>query len=189
MKKRMMILALLLLILLSTGTALAESYRWRNHAAPFDFLFGNHIDSHQQSKVINKGKLQGFFYIRFTGEFTEDGYPIAEHANCNEAPDECLAGWVWHGLPVEAKYLGHLHDGHPTWCVDPADLPSQPGYSHFHWLDASDHADGLVIGETYPGYLLKLTARETFFFHHHGGFLVTPGIDTETHQNVVTDCD
>jgi hypothetical protein len=47
----------------------------------------------------------------------------------------------------------------------------------------------LTVGAEYPGVLLKLTARETFFFEHHGGFLVTPGIDYETHANVVTDCD
>lgn len=138
--------------------------------------------------MIDKGQLQGFFYIRFTSELTEDGYPIAEHANCSQAPDECTVGWIWHGLPIEARYLGQEPGEHPTWCVAPADLPSQPGYSHFHWLDASEHAGGLVVGETYPGYLLKLTARETFFFRHQGGFLVTSGIDTETHLNIITNC-
>ena len=29
---------------------------------------------------------------------------------------------------------------HPTWCVDPADLPKQRGYSHFHWLGSPAHA-------------------------------------------------
>jgi hypothetical protein len=78
---------------------------------------------------------------------------------------------------------------HPEWYIDPADLPPQPGYSHFHWLNESPHAGGLVIGQTYDGYLLKLTARDTFSFEHHGGFLVTPGIDEVTHANVVTELD
>ena len=28
----------------------AEMYPWRAHAAPFSFLFGNEIDTHQQSR-------------------------------------------------------------------------------------------------------------------------------------------
>jgi hypothetical protein len=68
-------------------------------------------------------------------------------------------------------------------------MPNQPGFTHFHWLGQPEHAGGLVTGQTYDGYLLKLTATEAFFFDHHGGFEVTPGIDYETHANVVTDCE
>ena len=36
---------------LVTGAALAaDFYPWRNHAAPFNFLFRNEIDSHQQTR-------------------------------------------------------------------------------------------------------------------------------------------
>ena len=180
-------LVLLTMFLFATGFTPPEAYRWRDHAPPFDFMFGNHIDVHQQSQVTKGDKLEGFLYIKFTGEDTEDGYPIAEHANCEKAPDQCTVGWILDGIPIRATYRGHEGKGHPQWLVDPADLPPQPGYTHFHWLNESAHAGGLTVGETYDGYLLKLTARDTFFFKHHGGFLVTPGIDEATHYNIVTE--
>jgi hypothetical protein len=186
MRKVTIGLTLLVLFLLPTGTVLAEGYRWRDHARPFDFLFGNHIDTHHQSKIAGGGKLEGFFYIRFTGDTTAEGVPIAKHADCNQVPDECTVGWILDGIPVQATYLGHEHGQHPQWYIDSADLPAQQGYTHFHWLDESAHAGGLTVGDTYDGYLLKLTARDTFFFEHHGGFLVTPGIDEATHANIVT---
>ena len=182
-------LALLALIVFGTGFKSAQGYPWRDHARPFDFLFGNHIDTHQQSKIVGQDKLVGFLYIRFTGEYTPDGYPIAKHADCANVPGECTVGWILKGIPVEATYLGHEHGQHPQWELDDDDIPRRPGYTHFHWLNESAHADGLVVGEEYDGYLLKLTARDTFFFEHHGGFLVTPGIDEATHANIVLDSD
>lgn len=163
----------------------STGYAWRNHAAPFDFLFGNHIDTHQQTKLSGKGQLVGFFYIKFTGNVTPEGYPEAEHGNCNQTPDECTVGWILHGIPVRATLLDKPQGQHPTWLIDPDDIPNQQGYSHFHWLGQPDHAHTLMIGEEYDGLLLKLTARETFYFLHHGGFLVTPGLDTLTHSNIV----
>ena len=190
MRKKMIIPILLVLLLLGTGTALAgTSYPWRDHARPFDFLFDNHIDTHQQGKVLGNGGYKGFFYIKYTGELTPEGVPVAEHGNCSLTPDECTVGWLLQGVPIQAEVLAHEEGQHPTWCVDPADLPAQPGYSHFHWFGPPDHAHGLEVGDVYDGYLLKLMAVDTFFFDHHGGFLLTPGIDVETHANIVTDCD
>ncbi len=166
----------------------SNGYSWQNHSAPFDFLFGNHIDTHQQTKELGNGQLQGFFYITFNGNETGDGIPEATHGNCNMNPG-CTVGWNLHGIPVQATLVAHGEGQHPTWCIDPDDMPNQQGYTHFHWLGAPEHAGGIGLGETYEGYLLKLTAHETFFFKHHGGFLVTPGIDYETHANVVTECD
>lgn len=188
--RRILIITLLLLALfiLSVGFALAEGYTWRDHTSPFDFLFGNHIDSHQQTELLGNSQLQGFFYIRFTGEYI-DGYPEAKHANCDEVAEECIVGWTLHGIPMSATFIAPgTEQKHPTWCVDPADLPEQRGYSHFHWLGLPAHAHDLVPGNTYDGFLLKLTARETFYFPHHGDFVVTPGIDTVTHANIVTEC-
>jgi len=180
---------LLVLLLSGTGTALAgTSYAWRDHAPPFDFLFGNHIDTHQQGKVAGNGWFKGFFYIKYTGEVTPDGVAVAEHGNCPETPEICTVGWLLQGVPLQAQLVAHEEGEHPTWCVDPADLPAQPGFSHFHWIGAPAHAGAIEIGDVYDGYLLKLTAIDTFFFAHHGGFLVTPGIDTQTHANIVTDC-
>jgi hypothetical protein len=135
--------------------------------------------------------------------------PIAKHADCNKVGQECTVGWILDGIPIQATYLGHEEGSHPQWYIDPAALPQQPGYSHFHWLGQpehpggshggmsghsadssggmSGHSGGLQVGQVYDGYLLKLTARDTFFFEHHGGFLVTPGIDVATHANVVTE--
>ena len=120
-------------------------------------------------------------------------------------------GWVLNGIPIQATYLGHESGSHPEWYIKKADLPRQPGYSHFHWLgkpdhpsgthesttdhtDGSkesrpDHTGGLQEGQIYDGYLLKLTAVDTFYFEHHGGYLVRPGIDEVTHANIKTTLD
>ncbi len=179
-----------IIILLFTGTAFAaSSYRWRDHASPFDFLFGNHIDTHQQTKTTGAHFLNGFFYITFTGEETTDGVPIATHGDCTTNPDECTVGWILQGKSISATLLEKEPGEHPVWCVDPADLPTQTGFSHFHWLGSPEHAGDLTVGQTYDGYLLKLTSRDTFFFDDHGGFLITPGIDELSHANIETDCD
>jgi hypothetical protein len=177
-----------LLALVINPVMAAVSADWNDHAAPFDFLFGNHIDTHQQSRLVRGEKLFGYYYVRYTGELTESGTAIAHHANCSQMPDECIPGWTLQGLPFQATLLEHGQDQHPQWCVDLGDIPASAGFSHFHWLGQPEHAGGLVVGQTYDGYLLKLTALETFFFEHHGGFLVTPGVDDETHANIVTDC-
>jgi hypothetical protein len=211
MRKVVAGLALLGLLVLGTVSVLAEGYSWLDHALPFDFLFGNHIDTHQQSLVAEGDLLEGFFYIRLTGDSTADGVPIAKHADCNKVEDQCTVGWILNGIPIQAMYLGHESGSHPEWYIDPAYLPRRPGYTHFHWLGKpehpsgthegttdqtdgskegmSDHTGGLQEGQMYDGYLLKLTAVDTFFFEHHGGFLVTPGIDKVTHANIVTTLD
>jgi hypothetical protein len=165
-----------------TGLALnaATGYAWRYHARPFDFLFDNHFDTHQQTKTMGQGGVQGFFYITFTGNVSPEGAPEAMHGDCNATPDECSVGWMLHGAPTRATLLDKPAGQHPIWCVAEEETLPQKGYSHFHWLGQPTHAHGLVIGQEYDGFMLKLTARDTFFFDHHGGFLVTPGIDTET---------
>lgn len=188
MKKALIpfVLAVLLAFTVVSVSAGSISYPWENHAAPFSFMFGNHIDVHQQS-MIRRGLLKGFLYIRFTGQTTADAIPVAEHANCGMMPEDCSVGWTFYGVPVEATLLAHEASQHPTWCVDPADVPD-PDFSHFHWLGAPEHPDMLIAGQSYPGYLLKLRAVDTFFFMHHGGFLLTPGVDALSHANIVTDC-
>lgn len=176
MKKIVLHLLILSMLILSTGLAMGQGYPWSNHAAPFDFLFGNHIDDHQQSREIANGGLQGFLYIEFTGAF-QNGYPVAVHGQ--EA-----VGWIVDAVPISAVFLGHLPGEHPQWCVNPADLPRELGYSHFHWKDASEHADGLTQGNAYDGFLMKLTATDSFFFNAFGGIVVTPGIDTYNHLNI-----
>ncbi len=184
--KKLSIVIVLTLSLILTGTLYAaEGLPWKSHEAPFDFLFGNHFDTHQQSMLIGNNQLNGFFYIKYTGKDI-DGVPEATHADCDTVPEECLAGWKLKGIAIQATLIEKPEMSHPIWCVDPKDMPRQPGFSHFHWLGMPEHAGHLQVGDTYDGYLLKLTARDTFYFQHHGGFLVTPGIDTETHANVIS---
>jgi len=175
------------LLVLAGGVAYAAGLEWRDHAAPFSFLFGNHIDAHQQSRVKD-GNLQGFFYIQLTGGHTTDGIPVAMHGDCTMSPDACVAGWSIMGVPTTALLAGLDSMGHPLWCVDASTLAKRPGYSHFHWLGAPEHAGELDIGQEFQGYLLQLRAIDTFYFMEHGGSLVTPGIDTTSHYNITTDC-
>ena len=173
-----------------SAASATEARPWADHAAPFDFEFGNHIDTHQQSLAKND-MLQGFFYITFTGDIDAgSGLPVAEHGDCSASDVDCEVGWGWHGVTwSDATYCGHpAGGGHPTWAIERGDKYLKRGYSHFHWLDAAEHADGLEVGETYDGYLLRLTAIDSFFFAHHGGFAVTPGIESASHDNLVEDC-
>lgn len=181
------VILLIALAVLPAGPVLADTgsaYPWNNHAAPFTFLFGNHIDSHQQSQALTGGQLQGFLYIHYTGE-TINGIPVAEHTDCSADPSACVVGWVFQGVPAQATVVGMDEMGMAQFCVNAATSRQLIGFSHFHWL--GDPADdmGLQMGQSYTGYLLKLTARTTFYFRHHDmQFLVTPGIDTTTHANV-----
>ena len=52
------------------------------HEEPYDFLFDNHIDTHQETRLKLKNgepvSLNGFFYIIYTGEIDPvSGLPIA----------------------------------------------------------------------------------------------------------------
>jgi hypothetical protein len=177
------------LLLVGVNSAMAGGYPWKEHAAPFDFRFGNHIDQFQQSKLLGNGDLQGFFYIMFTGGSVQ-GAPAAAHG-------EDSVGWILYGVPMKAK-LKALPDMQsmqmPLWCINASDLPREKGFSHFHWLGMPMMGDGLTVGQIYEGFLLKLTAIDTFFFSMgmggdmSGGILVTPGIDDYSHYNIVTDC-
>jgi hypothetical protein len=68
-------------------------------------------------------------------------------------------GWLLQGVPVTARLIAHSP---VTWCIDQ--------------------------GDVHEGFLLKLTATQSFFFMGHGGVPVTPGLDVQSHQNVVSGC-
>ncbi len=158
----------------------SEGYPWRDHAAPYTYRFGNRMDQHQQSKKVGQDQLNGFLYIWFTDETHEDPelgrLPVAQHVDCanppqreDGEPSSCTVGWTMHGIRVQGQLLTY-GGGRPTWCIDPSSMPEQPGYTHFHWERAEEGAcsglgrDCLV----YDGYLIKLTARESFRFVHAG---------------------
>lgn len=105
------------------------------HAAPFDFLFGNHIDTHQQLKLKKAGgkpsELKGSFYIIFTDDrgvslgidpnsglpkarhprglvLEDDGVTIRHDEACGVSPNiVCVVGWRMRGLPGAAKFVSH----------------------------------------------------------------------------------
>jgi len=177
------------IVALIPAAASAAGYEWRDHRAPFDFEFGNHIDTHQQSMVTGKSGLTGFLYITPSDQTTDDGVPIAKHGDCTVNPHGCTVGWELRGLARDAEYCGHVEGEHPAWAIESSAMPHQQGFTHFHWLNESTHHDTLMVGDIYDGYLLKLTAVETFVFNHHGEFLVEPGIDFGTHANVFATCE
>lgn len=177
------------LLTLPTGMVLAGSgsaYPWNSHAAPYAFLFGNHIDTHQQSQAVKGGPLQGYLYIHNTGQ-TINGVPVAEHIDCSTDPTGCKVGWSLYGVPAQAKVVSFDAMGMPQFCMSASTLRQLTGYSHFHWLGNPYMETDLQVGASYSGYLLKLTAVNTFYFQHMSGMdplLITPGIDTTSHANV-----
>jgi hypothetical protein len=199
MKRLTLLLALALaLSLLGAAPATAtDLYPWKNHAAPYTFLFGNDIDTHQQTQQLPNGRLSGFFYIQFTGIVTEDGYRVATHVDCDTTPS-CTVGWILSGQPRMAAFLYQVDNDHPVFLVNRLDIPEPGAYAHFHWLDFA----GIMppVGVSVPGYLLQLLAVDTFCFIHdgantarksrtcrdNGGVAVHPGIDIATHLNIVT---
>lgn len=149
-------------------------------APPYDFKFGNHMDTHIQLELkANKGvpkKLKGALYVFLTGQIDNaSGLPVARHPRgsmdneaCGVSPITCLVGWDIKGKPGAAKFLYHAgvnHMDHPVWMVNRAEEESapavgmvipQPGYySHFHWLSSGStdpRADDV------PGFCDKMSA-------------------------------
>ncbi|MDF1525270.1 MAG: hypothetical protein RRA15_03310 [bacterium] len=170
------------------SSAMAEGVPWKDHQAPFDFLFGNHFDTHQQTKPMPDGSLSGYLYVKFTGDLTPDGVPVTRHADAGDPMNEVSVGWKIKAVPAAATVVYHQTGDHPIWLVDDRnDIPQPGGYSHFHWLDGPLNAMDLIIGETYEGYILELTAKDTFaFMHGSDKVYVTNGLDLATHTNIVT---
>jgi len=165
LKKCIFPVLLIIFILFGSSVALADEsdpdadYPWQYHAPPFDFSFGNMINSHQQSRMDSNGVLHGFIYIHDTGEITEEGFPIAEKAHC--PTQDCRVGWVVKGVQVTATLMSK---GPRIWLVDPNDLPVEPGYTHFHWIGDPHSPHDLVIGQQYTGILMKRMAVTPFYW-------------------------
>ncbi len=180
------------LIGLTASTAHADGgYPWRNHVAPFAFLFGNELDTHQQTQQGNDGNLSGFLYVEYTGTVTSDGLPVATHVDCNAVTD-CVVGWRLDGQPAKAMLVQQTGD-HPVFWIDRADIPQPGAYSHFHWTDTPPKPD------ISNGYMLQLTATARFCFILHDvaaassavscranrGIRVERGTDIATHLNII----
>jgi hypothetical protein len=163
MKRLMLILAILALALTGTATQVAAKKPVKP-PPPVDFLFGNHIDTHQQtnlSTVKETGDPLGLtgnlliFYPAGAGNDHKSGLPLARHPRGADHDEECgvdvtcVTGWVIKGVPGAAKFVSHSGvngDDHAVWLVnrEPDELLAgvsaipQPGFkTHFHWISKS----------------------------------------------------
>ncbi|WP_136798472.1 hypothetical protein [Desulfosediminicola ganghwensis] len=143
------------------------------HKSPRDFLFGNHLDTHQETRLTlardgSPESLSGLLYIIFTEEIdTVSGLPIARHPrgaaqgeDCNEDAIDCVVGWQIDGLPAVAKFLfstGINGEDHPVWLVNRADIVQPGSFTHFHWIGQDSTDPGSV---TVPNECDADTARE-----------------------------
>ena len=113
------------------------------HNGPWTCLFGNHLDTHQESKLNKDGTQKGRLYIIFTeDEDPESGLPIARHRRgagqdeeCGVDSKDCVVGWNFTARPGSAKFLYHQGvngDDHPVWMVNRVDIPNPGVFNHFH---------------------------------------------------------
>jgi len=137
----------------------ASADEWNDHAPPKDYLFGNHIDTHQETKLHKDGELSGALFVYFTGEIDGDsGLPVARHPR-GESHNEvcgidvdCVIGWKLHGMKASANFLFHSGvngDDHPVWLVDRATIPQPGSFTHFHWI-TSMGTEALLDGVEIP---------------------------------------
>ena len=126
------------------------------HDGPWKYLFGNHLDTHQESKLKRDGSLRGRLYIIFTGDTDPaSGLPIARHPRGAMKNEECgvdvncVVGWNMRGIPANAEFLYHKGvngNDHPVWMVNRASaqlpgatlqvsaIPMPGSFTHFHWI-------------------------------------------------------
>lgn len=167
MKKKSisLIIGIATLLLMFAGTAVQAGNDF--HDPPFDFLFGNHIDTHQETNLkTNKDtgdpdSLFGKFYIIFTDETDPvSGLPVARHPRglaSDDSHDErcgitvdCVTGWEMRGIPGAAKFVSHSGvngNDHPLWLVNRAEeaaapaagmvIPQPGSFTHFHWITST----------------------------------------------------
>lgn len=170
MSKIMCTLALFALSLAGAAPAQAWLTDWSDHSWPLNYLFGNHLDTHQQTRLLSNGQLYGYFYIIYLDEDNDgntdidpvSGLPLATHPResqgeiCGQTVN-CVAGWIMRGKQGNTKFL--FHDGvnsgedHPVWMANRADettaeglvsgIPQPGSFMHFHWIssDASGSTD------------------------------------------------
>ena len=169
MKKLTITLAGLLTTFLITASV-ASGFRWNDHRFPYTFLFGNHIDTHQETRLNKDGSLDGFFYVVHLDQdddgmldTADDGTPIKRHCTMAEHYPDCEVGWHIRAVPCieeinecTAMFLYHKHD-HPVWLIGPhmrtkdgetflsgsrAPIPQPGSPSHVHWLtEGAEHND------------------------------------------------
>lgn len=133
---------ILIVFMASTSTVLASDVL---HRGIWTYTFGNHLDTHQESRQVYNGDLIGLLYIIYTGDIdAETGLPVARHPRgsshnevCGVDPIDCLVGWTFTAKQASAKFLFHAGvngDDHPVWLINRVDIPQPGAYSHFHWI-------------------------------------------------------
>ncbi|WP_406661404.1 hypothetical protein V7O66_02450 [Methanolobus sp. ZRKC3] len=178
MGRKLMVMSVVILgiFLVLSSTALASSgKKWNDHDAPWDFFFNDTMhDGHHEFKAVGQlndngypEKANGFMYI----SYDEDG-------NAIHGTDR--VGWQVHGIFGNATYNGESAEY--LWTVNAEAVPKPQGYVHWHPLDGRA---GKVIGDDYPGYFLKHTAVESFYFLPQSRW-VSPGIDYDIHNDFNT---
>ncbi len=170
------------------SSAKAEGVPWNDHQEPFNFLFGNPIETHQSTIPILEGRLPGFLYITFTGEYTAKGEPIFRHSTTTDPENEVSVGWQVRVVPTVATVVYNQVGVQPIWLIkDRNDLPQPSGFRHFRWLDGPMNAMDLNVGDAYGGYILEIMAKDTFILRHDSELVrIANGLDLATHTNVVT---
>ena len=166
-ESKSLIIGIAILLLIFVGTAVQAGNDFQD--PPFDFLFGNHIDTHQETNLKtakNTGdpdSLFGKFYIIFTGETDlVSGLPVARHPRGLADDDsfdercgitvDCVTGWEMRGIPGAAKFVSHSGvngDDHPLWLVNRAEeaiapaegmvIPQPGSFTHFHWITTTSN--------------------------------------------------
>jgi hypothetical protein len=143
-----------------------EGKPWRNHAVPWDFMFGNPIDDNHEFKMTGNNRLVGFMYVSFTSGDTATGGTDA-------------VAWNVHGIYGEA----HWDTTESIWVVSGDDIPRGEGYVHWHYMGDLETAQGL---ESAPGYFLKHVALYDFYFEPQSRW-VTEGIDYDFPNNYIVE--
>lgn len=130
----------------------------------FDFLFGNHIDTHQLTTQVGDQLCGSFYIIFWSTEFAGgvdliSGLPLARHPR-GESHREvcgmdviCYVGWHMLAEQGQAKFLYHSGvngDDHPVWMVNRSEgsptsvsaIPRPGSFTHFHWI--ADRSDAIA---------------------------------------------
>jgi hypothetical protein len=144
--------------LLAAVIVIAPVFAGGAGAAEARFLFGNHVDGHQVTRlVVSRGGepvlLTGALLIVFTGETDPaSGLRIARHPHhdevCATAVD-CVVGWLIAARPGLAEFLHHTGvngEDHPVWLLNRRTVPQPGSFTHFHWIsaDSTDPRAGRV---------------------------------------------